>query len=142
MHFVGENGIVANELIALRREQDDIALRANLVGFAVPDHAVSREILAVAHHPDGAVGGHDIRIAVVNDLIGAEVDGLFGGRCRGSWSRLTLGVCHARQRNEHGKRRPPDKFRPQRRPSRRSEIPTLGQPIAPDGRRDNRPVRR
>ena len=75
---VGEDDIVADQLVALRVDHDDIALGADLAGLAVPDDLVGGEMIAVARHPHLARGGHDIGLAVVGDLVGAEIDDFSG----------------------------------------------------------------
>ena len=57
---VGELDGVADELVALRGEHDDIALGVDLAGLAVPDHLVGREIIALAVHAHFAARGHDV----------------------------------------------------------------------------------
>ena len=53
-------------------------------GLAVPDDLVRREVIALAVHPHFAARGHDVGIAVVDDLVGAERDRLVGrGRLYG-----------------------------------------------------------
>ena len=47
---VGQVDVVADQLVALRVDDDDIALGADLAGLAVPDDLVGGEIIAVARH--------------------------------------------------------------------------------------------
>ena len=122
---VGQLDRVADYLVALRREQDDIAPGEDLSRLAVPDDLVGREILPLAVHPDLARGGDLVRVAIVGDLVGTEGDDLVSsggspgcrGRRRASASRLVRPARRARRnREKHGERRPPDKSRPQRSP--------------------------
>ena len=104
---VGQFDIVANELVLLRREHDDIALRMHLPRLAVPDDLVGGHVIAVAAHPHFARRRDDVRIAVVSHLIGAEVDDLVlrcrrGRRC--GRRRLRLGARGGGHRHQHRKR--------------------------------------
>ena len=73
---VGQLDIVADELVALRRDHDDVALGIDLAGLAVPDDLVGGEVIALAVHAHFAAGGHDVGVVVVSDLVGAELDDL------------------------------------------------------------------
>jgi len=87
---------------------------AHLARPSIPDHLVRGEVIPLALHPHFAVCGHRLIIAVVDDLVGAERDRLVGrGRLYGP-GRVGRRLGQCRNGDEHGKRRPPDKSRPQR----------------------------
>ena len=122
--------------------EDDVAPRADLAGLAVPDHLVGGEIIAVAVHAHVAAGGHDVGVAVVGDLVGAELDDLVlvgRGRWRAARARL---LRRSRQPGAQGASEAPT--------TRQISSATLappqpldgslsGRPIAPQARGDNRP---
>ena len=74
-----EDDILADQLVALGREQDDIARGADLAGLAIPDDLIGGEIIALARHAYFAGRGDHVGIAVVGDAVGAEIDDWFGG---------------------------------------------------------------
>ena len=82
---VGELHGVADELVALGRQKNDIALGVDLAGLAIPDDLVGGEVIAFAVHPHFAARGHDVGVVVVGDLVGAELDDLV--LLRRSWPR-------------------------------------------------------
>ena len=88
---VGEHDILADQLVALRSDQDDIALGSDLAALAVPNDLVGGQIIAFARHAHLAGRGDEVGVAVVSDLVGAEADDLVGRRApveapgRGGW---------------------------------------------------------
>ena len=66
---VGELHGIADELIALRGKQHDIALRVDLAGLAVPDHLVRGEQFPSRSMRTAPAGGHYIGVAVISDGI-------------------------------------------------------------------------
>ena len=110
---IGEKDVVADQLVALRRQHDDAAKGADFAGLAVPHDAVGGEGVALALHAHGAGRGKDVGIAVVADFVGTEGDILRRGG--GLWShgnrrhsgRRRLRVQRPAHRDEHRERRPP-----------------------------------
>jgi len=97
---VGQLDGLADDLVALRGEKDDIPLGMDLARLAVPDDTVGGEVIAFAVHPHLAGRRHYVGIAVVRDLVRAELDGLLG--CRGRRRRrLGRGLRRQSGRGRH-----------------------------------------
>src|SRR5438270_4646051 len=123
LHRVGQLDIVTEELVALGGGHHHIASGVDLARLSIPDNLVGSEIIAFAVHAHFAGRGNDIVVAVVAYLVRAERDDLVfvcrrggRGRCRYLEPRQRLRGRLSWERQEHGQRRPPDKFRPQRCP--------------------------
>ena len=73
---IGQLHIVADQLVAFGRDDDDIALGEHRSRLAVPDYLIRSEVIALAVHPYVPACRDDVGITVVSDLVGAEGDDL------------------------------------------------------------------
>ena len=85
LEAIGQVDLVADQLVALRIEDDDIARRLDLARLAVPADRVGGEVIAVAGKADLAVRGHKVLLVVIAEDVGGEIDRAVGGgrRSRG-----------------------------------------------------------
>ena len=73
---VGEFDSVADQLVALRRQKHDTAMREYAARFPVPGDLVGGKEIAFAVHSHRARGRYNLGSIVVGDLIGRELDHL------------------------------------------------------------------
>ena len=71
---VGEDDAVGISDVAARIDDPDIAFGADLVGGPVPGHPLGAQPVALAVHAHVAARRHDLRLAVVAELVRAEGD--------------------------------------------------------------------
>ena len=78
---IGQLDGVADDLVAFRREENDIALRVDLAGFSVPVTSSAARYWPWRFMRTSPRRSDDVGIGVVSDPVGAECYYFVGGSC-------------------------------------------------------------
>jgi hypothetical protein len=109
---IGEDDVVADNLVPFGGHHHDVAVGADFAGLPCPRDLIGGQVVALALHAHATASSYDVVAAVVGYGVRAEFHGLLWcGRSEIGRTGGFLGICWRRERENKRKRGPTENCR-------------------------------